>query len=155
MTKKLQIWESRCTLYTLTTGSFCTVQLCLLFIDGATGCFYLPSTLVRRMLDVREALVEWGGWADGRVFILFSGTGSGFCSRLHWSGTEPVRIFPPFVMTSYYKWWEKFPQTQICSSGSGTNPDPVPEKSINRLPTAPLLSCSLSVKEERSEVEGR
>ena len=32
-------------------------------------------------------------------------------------------------------------------------PDPVPEKSINILPAAPLLSCSLSAKEERSEEE--
>ena len=32
----------------------------------------------------------------------------------------------------------------------GQNPDLVPEKSINILPAAPLLSCSLSVKEERS-----
>ena len=35
----------------------------------------------------------------------------------------------------------------------GQNPDLVPEKSINILPAAPLLSCSLSVKEERSEEE--
>ena len=35
----------------------------------------------------------------------------------------------------------------------GQNPDLVPEKSINILPAAPLLSCSLSAKEERSEEE--
>ena len=77
--------------YILPTGRFCAVQLCLLFIDGATGCFYLPSTLVRRMLDVREALVEWGGWADGRVFILF-------LRHMIWI------LFQITVITSHYKW---------------------------------------------------
>ena len=42
--------------YTLTTGGFCTVQLCLLFIDGATGCFYLPSTFDLSSLTLNEQL---------------------------------------------------------------------------------------------------
>ena len=112
--------------------------------------------------------------AAGRIFVPFGGAGSVLGSRFTGAELGLWEFFPticndsvsdtmvgkipttPLCLTqSHYKWWEKFPQTQICSSGSGSNPDPVPEKSINRLPTAPLLSCLLSVKEERSEVEGR
>ena len=137
--------------YTLTTGSFCTVQLCLLFIDGATGCFYLPSTLVRRMLDVRESASssdlsslalneQLRRGAAGRIFILFSGTRSGFCPRLQslqviindkwwWIlslqmvgkiPTAQQRKFPqlPWWSLEHYKWWEKFPQLNKENSHS-------------------------------------
>ena len=73
-----------------------------------------------------------------------------------------VRIFPPFVMTMKQRWENDtkvgiFPPLSFimtCNDCNlGQNPDLVPEKSINILPAAPLLSCSLSVKEERSEEE--
>ena len=78
--------------YTLPTGGFCTVQLCLLFIDGATGCFYLPSTFDPSSLTLNEQLRR-GSWWQAiytffrcRIWILF---------QIHWSRTGSVGIFPP------------------------------------------------------------
>ena len=132
--------------YTLTTGGFCTVQLCLLFIDGATGCFYLPSTFDLSSLTLNEQLRRW---ADGRLFILFSGAGSGLVSRF--TGAE----LGLWEFSHQDTMEENSHRPSSAPVNLDPNPDPAPEKGINSLPSAHLLSCSLSVKEERSKVEGR
>ena len=125
--------------YTLTTGGFCTVQLCLLFIDGATGCFYLPSTFDLSSLTLNEQLRRGSWWQAIYTFFrcrIWIGI------QIHWSRTGFMGIFPticndsvsdtmqwwdlglweffpqtqipPLCLTqSHYKWWEKFPYTQV------------------------------------------
>ena len=57
-------------------------------------------------------------------------------------------FFPPLCLTqSHYKWWENSHKPSSASVNLDQNPDPEAGKSINILPPAPLLSCSLSVKE--------
>ena len=133
--------------YTLTTGGFCTVQLCLLFIDGATGCFYLPSTFDPSSLTLNEQLRRGSWWQAIYTFFrcrIWIGL------QIHWSRTGSVGIFPSRHNGG------KFPQTQFCSSESGSQSRSCTWKRY-KYPaiSSPLLSCSLSVKEERSKVEGR
>ena len=91
--------------------------------------------------------------AVGRLFILFS-------QALDLFSRSIVRLFPTICSTklmvgkilticSTKLMMGKIPTEDLENRSSAS------EKSINSLPTAPLLSCSLSVKEERSEVEGR
>ena len=64
-------------------------------------------------------------------------------------------IFPTIVSdTESLQMVGKIPTNPSSASVNlDQNPDPEAGKSINILPPAPLLSCSLSVKEERSEEE--
>ena len=134
--------------YILPTGRFCAVQLCLLFIDGATGCFYLPSTSDLSSLTLNEQLRRG---AVGRLFILFS-------QALDLFSRSTVGIFP--TISFVLQMVRIFPTISFVLQMVGKsltmdleNRSSAWEKSINSLPTAPLLSCSLSVKEERSGVE--
>ena len=143
--------------YTLTTGSFCTVQLCLLFIDGATGCFYLPSTLVRRMLDVRESASssdlsslalneQLRRGAAGRIFILFSGTRSGFCPRLQslqviindkWWWILSLQMVGKIPTDQQRKWW-----LQMVVTGALQMVGKIPTAQQRKFPQLPCFSES-------------
>ena len=73
----------------------------------------------------------WGWW---RIFILFSGTGSGFCPRF--TGAELGLWEFSHHCQSHYKslqWWENSRRSSSASVNLEQNPDPVPEKSINIL----------------------
>ena len=89
------------------------------------------------MLMVGEALEEWGVEAAGGLFILFSGTGSGFCPRF--TGAELELWEFSHHCKSHYKslqWWENSHSSSSAPVNLGQNPDPVPEKSINSPPAA-------------------
>ena len=75
--------------------------------------------------------------AAGGLFILFSGTGSGFCPRF--TGAELELWEFSHHCKSHYKslqWWENSHRSSSAPVNLGQNPDPVPEKSINIPPSA-------------------
>ena len=97
--------------------------------------------------------VSW--WQD--IFMLFSGTGSGFCPRF--TGAELGLWEFSHHCQSHYKslqWWEKFPQIQFCSSESGTESRSCAwEKYKYILPPAHILSCSLTAMVITSHMNGK
>ena len=101
--------------------------------------------------------------------MYFPASGSGFWSRFTGAELELWEFFPPFLMTlCQTQWWfwvcgnfshhcvwhrvitnggKNSHKPSSASVNLDQNPDPEAGKSINILPPAPLLSCSLSVKE--------
>ena len=109
---------------------------------GVWGRFHIHTIW---MMGRSQTIFVWCGYVDGRegswrvrvwgrwrIFILFSGTGSGFCPRF--TGAELGLWEFSHHCQSHYKslqWWENSHRPSSASVNLGQNPDLVPEKSIN------------------------
>ena len=125
------------------------------FVQHLHRCFLLDTQWTTEKGSCWQDSLKQGScgnflcWAVGIFPTICNAPVTTICNHhfLCWS----VGIFPTICKDKIHHHLSFIMTCNDCNLGQ--NPDLVPEKSINILPAAPLLSCSLSVKEERSEEE--